>query len=168
MLAIPDWEQWRSLYLTRLTAIADGRETMQQRDQEPGPRPDFDAATATLAGCRRELSTRLQAAMAERGWTQTDLVAASGLRKDQISVYVRGRQLPRADGMARLAAAFGIAEADLLPGIDRRRAEDGTRDEFRLESVAGAPDRVRIHLRRELPTRLALDIAAMLTDEATS
>ncbi|WP_156092678.1 hypothetical protein [Rhodovibrio salinarum] len=61
-----------------------------------------------------------------------------------------------------------MAETDLLPGIDRRRARDGTRDEFRLESVAGAPDRVRTHLRRELRTRLALDIAAMLTDEATS
>jgi transcriptional regulator with XRE-family HTH domain len=142
---------------------------MQQDDRETGPRAaDFDAATATLADCRQELSARLRTAMRERRWTQQDLVAASGLRKDQISVYVRGRQLPRAEGMARLAAAFGIEEAELLPGIDQRRAGAGIKDEFRLESVAGAPDRVRIHLRRELPTRLALDIATMLTDDASS
>lgn len=141
---------------------------MHQDDQGGGPRPEFDAATATSADCRRELSARLRAAMAGRGWTQKDLVAASGLRKDQVSVYVRGRQLPRADGMARLAVAFGIDETDLLPGIDRRRAGTAMRDEFRLERVAGTSDRMRIHLRRELPTRLALNIAAMLTDEASS
>lgn len=69
--------KFRSLYLSRLTAIADGRETMERRDQEPGgPNANFDAVTATLAGCRQELSTRLRATMAARGGTQKDLVAA--------------------------------------------------------------------------------------------
>jgi transcriptional regulator with XRE-family HTH domain len=102
--------------------------------------------------------------MTERGWTQKDVVAASGMRKDQVSVYARGLQMPRPEAMTRLASAFGVHEEALLPGIGRRRSGGAGHDVYILDAVPGAPDLMRIHLRRVLPARVALRIASLVSE----
>ena len=127
------------------------------------PTEGFDASGESVAACRQELAARLGAALAVRGWSQSDLVRASGLGRPQVSVYVRGRQLPGEGAMAALAAALDLDPEDLLPGFGRRRETGGVAAGlFRLTAVDGHPERVMIEIRREVDTATALRIAEMI------
>ena len=53
--------------------------------------------------------------MLERGWHQSELARQSGLPRDSISVYVRGKSLPTPTSLQALARAFGVQPHELLP-----------------------------------------------------
>ncbi|MDE2017017.1 MAG: 3,4-dihydroxy-2-butanone-4-phosphate synthase [Hyphomicrobiales bacterium] len=60
---------------------------------------------------------RLQALMRQRGLSGAELARLSGLRYDSVAKYLQGGvEQPRGDALARLAAALGVAEADLRYG----------------------------------------------------
>lgn len=68
-------------------------------------------------GLARSFAGRLLRARADRGWSQADLAAASGVAATQISRYEAG-SIPRAPVVAKLAKALGEPFEWLLTGED--------------------------------------------------
>lgn len=70
-----------------------------------------------------EFGRRLQHYTAEKGWTQADLVRAASkfldkgkvFRRDSVSLYMRGAQMPGPPRMKALCKALGVKQEDLVP-----------------------------------------------------
>ena len=63
--------------------------------------------------------------------TQEKLASEAGIHRTRISAIERGNVMPRLDTLILLARALGVAEAQLLAGMDegaveRRRRQTGT------------------------------------------
>lgn len=80
-----------------------------------------------------------------RGWTQTDLAEATGLRQTYISKIENGEiGLPRDHNIDKLARVFGLARADFYEaaGIQAPRLEPD--DDPARAKVRGIVDRPRV------------------------
>lgn len=72
-----------------------------------------------------DFAKRLQKAMIDKGWNQSELARrasaflpkSSPLTRDSVSHYVRAVALPRPAQLAALAKALGKSPADLLPTV---------------------------------------------------
>lgn len=65
----------------------------------------------------------LRDARRARGWTQAELAERVGIAVEVCGRLERGRVLPRADTLVRLAAALGVS-ADALLGLDAGRPRE--------------------------------------------
>lgn len=72
---------------------------------------------------RVEFSRNLYDAMVAKGWSQSELARNASkflpegeeLGRDSISVYIRGKALPRGAALKALADSLGVEASDLLP-----------------------------------------------------
>lgn len=71
---------------------------------------------------KKEFAKRLQQAMTEKGWTQSELARQAALHtpdqkfnRDNVSLYVRGVSLPGPVFLNALSKALGRKPQDLLP-----------------------------------------------------
>ncbi len=71
---------------------------------------------------RRRLSRRLLQLRTDRGWSQEDLGARSGLTYKFIGEVERGQKSPSLDSLDKLARGLGVDIADLLAPPDGREA----------------------------------------------
>lgn len=62
----------------------------------------------------QKLAVNLITALEERGWSQSDLVRHSGLKRAAVSVYCRGAALPSKVSMEKLSKALKCKPSDLL------------------------------------------------------
>ncbi len=78
------------------------------------PRDDYDDQYDEKA--RAALGAKISALLVDRQWSQSDLARASGLKRDAISTYVRGRVWPNPQSFTAVARALGITPHELRPG----------------------------------------------------
>ena len=71
---------------------------------------------------KQEFGKRLFSLMLEKGMNQSDLARSSGLGRDSISTYVRGRSVPTPQNLVRLAESLGVSSIDLYPNYDANAA----------------------------------------------
>lgn len=70
---------------------------------------------------RVEFGKRLQRAMMDKGFSQSELARVASLQlgkhfgRDSVSQYIRGETLPNPERLAALARALGVSDEDLLP-----------------------------------------------------
>jgi transcriptional regulator with XRE-family HTH domain len=88
-------------------------------------------ASASSAAIKADFGRRLQAALNEKGWNQSELarrvaplLPRSSIARDNISKYVRGKVLPSPLALDAICTALGKKPADLLP--TRRSAVSST------------------------------------------
>ena len=67
-----------------------------------------------VMGNQQEFTEWLQKAMLERGWSQADLSAKSGISEPHISKIVNGRRKVGVDACNAIAKAFKIKIEELL------------------------------------------------------
>lgn len=123
-------------------------------------------------GIKLEFGRRLQAAMIEKGWNQSELArrandqlpkAARGQKRgrhigrDSISHYIRGKMFPLPTYLAAIAKALGRRPEDLMPPPQPVSPYE----------IRGLPDgRVALTLRtRTMREETALKIMALLAEE---
>ncbi len=70
-----------------------------------------------LANNTRSFGELLRQARHDAGFTQSQLVTASGIPKPTLSRYENGHVMPSLGTLTRLAEALDIPEGSLLPGI---------------------------------------------------
>lgn len=77
---------------------------------------------APVEAIRREFAKRLQAALDDLGWTQSELARAAASHmgnrrfgRDNVSNYIRGKSLPGVPHLNALAKALHKKPSDLLP-----------------------------------------------------
>jgi transcriptional regulator with XRE-family HTH domain len=103
-------------------------------------------ATSSLSAT---FARQLRDARAARGWTQADLAERAGIAVEVCGRLERGRVLPRADTLVRLAVALGVS-ADALLGLDATRPRERLVAEPEGE-YADPPELSRLvrHLRKQ-------------------
>ncbi len=110
-----------------MSTLNDGGNTAMSRKRVPvfhnaPPRLD-NQADVPVDAARAEFGRRLQHMLKERNWNQSDLARAATkhmpgkkqFRRDNISNYVRGQQVPGPVRMKALCEALGVSRDDLLP-----------------------------------------------------
>lgn len=136
------------------------------------PHPTRPAAAQSAI---TEFARRLQAAMIQKGWSQSELARRAtqqlpkpvpgqaqnrDLGRSRISHYVRGISLPRPEGLAAIARALGCAPADLLPPDAVPTAVPAP-----FEMKAAADGRVSLRINRTVTLATATAIINLLAKE---
>lgn len=115
---------------------------------------------------RLEFARRLQRAMIEKGWTQSELARRASayapqkrMIRDNVSKYIRGRVLPGPLHLQALCKALGKKPEDLLPtrGTPTGGAETPSMD---LRDLQDGNAWLRIN--QAVPMTTALEIARLL------
>ena len=64
----------------------------------------------------QKFAARLNAALDERGWSQSELARRAGIRRDAVSTYCRAAAMPSKVLLDKIAKALGGSAAELLDG----------------------------------------------------
>jgi len=116
---------------------------------------------------RMEFARRLQSALNDRGWTQSELARRmaphlkySRLGRDNISKYVRGKVLPLPPALEAMAKVLDMSTSDLLPA---RRTPAGSEERPPM-SVRMSPegDIAWIQLNMALPFAVIVEIQQII------
>jgi transcriptional regulator with XRE-family HTH domain len=115
---------------------------------------------------RMDFAKRLQDALNDKGWTQSELarrmaplLKESRIGRDNISKYVRGKVLPLPPALEAMAKVLGVESKDLLP----MRATSTASDELApssLRDIGG--DRYWVQLNLALDADVALEIMRLV------
>lgn len=111
---------------------------------------------------RQEFGRRLQSEMLARNWNQSDLARHSGVGRDAISTYIRGRSFPEPKNLAMIAAAFGVKPQDIYPNTIAR-AIDAENPAIEIRQAAGHPDKVWLRVNRLVDIHVAAEVFGILT-----
>jgi transcriptional regulator with XRE-family HTH domain len=104
--------------------------------------------------------------MLTKGWTQSELARQSGLPRDSISVYVRGKSLPTPSSLKTLAEALDVSPEELLPN-HVEGAIDADTPSLEMRVSPNAPGVAWLRINRLVTTRVAVRIMDLLeTDDA--
>ena len=111
---------------------------------------------------RMDFAKRLQDALNDKGWTQSELarrmapmLKESRIGRDNISKYVRGKVLPLPAALEAMAKVLGCEAKDLLP----MRATSTASDELApssLRDIGGG--RVWLQINQAVDWEVALDV----------
>ena len=137
--------------------------------KRPPPLTNSASSGAPPEAIRMEFARRLQAALNERGWTQSELARRmapllkhSRLGRDNISKYVRGKVLPLPPALEAMAKALEIKTSELLPA----RASPSAGAEYPPMNVKDIGEgRVWLQINRSVTWGKGLEILRILQEE---
>lgn len=100
---------------------------------------------------KKIVAKRIVQLLREKNMTQSDLARASGLGKDSISLYVRGKTLPGPRHIERIAHGFQMTPERLLPNVPKGviRAHRPA-SELTVDPVPGSSVLCNVELRRRM------------------
>lgn len=114
-----------------------------------------------------EFGRRLYQLLINKGWRQSDLARASGVLRDSVSSYVRGRSLPSPQNLHKIAEALGVKPEDLLPNYLEGAIEDDE-PSFEMKVSPGDPSTSWVRLNQRLPSDVAAQIAMLVHSHAAT
>lgn len=112
---------------------------------------------------RAEFARRLQRMLAERGWNQSELArrisqseGSESVDRSSVSLYIRGKTLPRPETLYHIAKVFDVDPGDLLPAT-MVASVDAAAPTIEVKDADPGFAWVRLNIR--LPWDKALEIA---------
>lgn len=131
---------------------------------DPGPEDASAGGTPRVSLNQKTVFARCLYNMAlQRGWNQADLARESGLGRDVISTYFRGRSLPGPKNLNKLADALECEPQELLPWSSEN-AMRGDSHSLELFEAVGHPGEVWLRLNRRITLMQATTILAVLEE----
>lgn len=94
---------------------------------------------------------RLVAVMRERGWTQSELARRARIGRDNVSGYIRGKNLPGPAILNRLAVALAVGPEELIPVAAHDLPSTTKRNGFTLRHLTDDGNRVWLQVEQTLP-----------------
>lgn len=133
-----------------------------------------DLANAPRDAVKMEFARRLQRAIVEKGWTQSELARRAskfmpkefgnkeegGMIRDNISKYIRAKALPSSIHLNALAKALGTKSEELLPS----RGVDSNTDAIAFDMRDIGEGKVWLRINQSVPMTVAIKIATLLND----
>jgi transcriptional regulator with XRE-family HTH domain len=110
---------------------------------------------------KQEFGRRLQAVLLDKGWNQSELARRAHLGRDAISTYVRGRSFPEPASLRRIADAFGMDPAELLPNSLEAAIERDT-PSLEIKEAVGHPGLAWLRVNRRVTVLQALQVMQIL------
>ena len=121
---------------------------------------------APPAAIRMDFAKRLQDALSDRGWTQSELarrmaplLKESRIGRDNISKYVRGKVLPLPAALEAMAKVLGVESKELLPSRATAAVSDGL-SPLDVRDIGGG--RVWLQINQAVDWPMALKIMSLL------
>ena len=134
----------------------------------PGSPPPAGAPPDAI---RMDFARRLQAALVQKGWSQSELARRvapllknSRLGRDNISKYVRGKVLPLPPALSAIARVLEIDVTDLLPQGRAPAAVETERPPFEIRTLGEEQELAWIHLSMALPFETCLEIRRLVRE----
>ncbi|CDZ55033.1 helix-turn-helix domain-containing protein [Neorhizobium galegae] len=124
--------------------------------------PTLNMAPSHLT--KQEFGKRVYRLMIGKGWTQSELARQSGLPRDSISVYVRGKSLPTPQSLETLAKALDTTPEELLPN-HVESAIDEDHPSLEMKVSPNAPNVAWLRINRLVTVGAALKIMEILNDD---
>ncbi len=136
----------------------DAGAPMATRRKTAGKKPSSPFDPISL-----KFGERLQHYAALKGWNQADVAREASkhlpkgkkFRRDNISLYTRGIQMPRDDRLYALASALGVKPTDLVP-----EAISPDTPPLAMKPLDGG--NVWLQINQAVSMEMAMDIAAIL------
>ena len=123
---------------------------------------------APPAAIRMDFAKRLQDALSDRGWTQSELarrmaplLKESRIGRDNISKYVRGKVLPLPAALEAMAKVLAMDSKDLLPSRATQAVSDGL-SPLDVRDIGGG--RVWLQVNQAVDWEVALDVMKRLRE----
>lgn len=110
---------------------------------------------------KQEFGRRIYRLMLAKGWNQSELARQAGLPRDSVSVYVRGRSIPTAQSLAKLAAALDVEPDQLLPNM-MESAIDEDDPALEMRSSPADPSKVWLRVNQLVPLETAVQVIALI------
>ena len=110
---------------------------------------------------RQEFGKRLYNYMMHNRMSQSDLARASGMGRDSISQYVRGRSVPSPKNLSRLAEALDVEVDVLFPNYDAQSnaVEQPT---LEIKSIEADAENFWLRVNMKVPADKALEVMKIL------
>jgi transcriptional regulator with XRE-family HTH domain len=122
---------------------------------------------APPAAIRMDFARRLQNALNDKGWTQSELarrvaplMKESRVGRDNISKYLRAKVLPLPAMLEAMAKALGVESRDLLPARGTQAVSDENAP-YDMRALEGG-ERVWLRINQALDMDIALEIMALI------
>lgn len=125
------------------------------------PRADGEVDLSNKTIRKQEFGRRLYDQLLSQRLNQSDLSRKSGLGRDSISQYVRGRSVPTPQNLEKIAEALGVQPDDLFPNYAAQAIaiEDPT---FQLRAVDGDSSSMWLTINQRVTTAKAMAVMAAL------
>ena len=127
------------------------------------PAKDNAPQGAPLDIQRAEFARRLQRMLAEKGWNQSELArriarseGSEAIDRSSVSLYIRGKTLPRPETLYHIAKVFDVEASDLLPATITASVDHSAPT---IEVKDADPGFAWVRLNIRLPWDKALEIA---------
>lgn len=130
----------------------------------PGDQPDWDPAAAYPPDrIKLNIGKRIQDHLYKLGWKQTELAQRSGLGRDSISLYIRGKNLPGPRNLKLVADALGVQVHDLAPEL--QNATKSRQADYGPQNFSQTPDgRWQIRIDRVVDQKTMLKLLMALDE----
>lgn len=123
-----------------------------------------NAATMALAPkhlTKQDFGRRLYKLMMGKRWNQSELARQSGLPRDSISTYIRGKSLPTPTNLQSLAEALGVPAEELLPNQIESAIDEDT-PSLDIKVSPGSTNVAWLRVNRLVTVKTALKVAELL------
>lgn len=110
---------------------------------------------------KQEFGKRVYQLMLSRGWNQSELGRQSGLPRDSISVYIRGKSLPTPQSLEALARAFNVDPSEILPNHVESAIDEDT-PSLEMKVSPNAPNQAWLRVNRLVSIKTAVKVVELL------
>ena len=110
---------------------------------------------------RQEFGKRLYNLMMQKKMSQSDLSRASGMGRDSISQYVRGRSVPSPRNLQKLCDALDVDSDVLFPNYDAQAnaIEQAT---LEIKSIEADTENFWLRINMKVPAMKAVEVMRIL------
>ena len=110
---------------------------------------------------RQEFGQRLYSLMMKNKMSQSDLSRASGMGRDSISKYVRGRSVPSPRNLQKLCDALDVDSDVLFPNYDAQAnaIEQAT---LEIKSIEADTENFWLRINMKVPAMKAVEVMRIL------
>jgi transcriptional regulator with XRE-family HTH domain len=115
---------------------------------------------------KQQFAERLKRLMHAKGWHQSELARQAGIARDSVSVYIRGRALPKEENAQALARALNVSLEELMP--NGGSATEGDIPAIELRVSQQAPQETWLSVNKLVSTKTAIAIIELLEREHVS
>lgn len=147
---------------------------MARKDRYHLGKPQDEDSTPVAKGdakgdfvSKEEFGRRVYRAMVAKGMSQSDLHRSTGLTRDSISGYVRGRSFPGPINLHKLADALGVEANSLLPNPEHQAIREDT-PSFEMRISNADPNKALLRVNRIVKPETAAKVVAILNEDRQS
>jgi len=113
---------------------------------------------------KQEFGRRLYKIMLDKRLNQSDIARLSGLGRDSVSQYIRGRSVPTPQNLEKLAEALNLQPNDLFPNY-AAQAVISEQPTFQIKSVEHEPESMWLIVNTKVSAVKAVQIMQILNDK---